>query len=96
MDPVRLIPCEPPQAHSLVWLPLAVRFKLDAAGLRVSLFEWQTLTREQRFGLLACPAGACFETLLLALVPQARRLAPSACSYHDYLLDKLPAKRVAS
>lgn len=90
MEPVQVLSCEPPQAHSLDWLPLAVRFKLDAAGLKVGLAEWRVLTKEQRMALLACSAGPPFEALVLSVTPNARRLHPAECSYHDYLFAKLP------
>lgn len=92
MDPVRLLSCEPPQARSLEWLPLAVRFKLDAVGLKIRLSEWHALTRDERLALLGCSSGRAFEELLLSFVSAARRIPCSRRSYGDYLLEKLPAE----
>jgi hypothetical protein len=92
MEPIRVLPCEPSQACSLEWLPLAVRFKLDAVGLKIRLAEWQVLGRDERLALLACPAGEGFEALLLWFLPHARRIPSSGRSYRDYLLAKLPAE----
>jgi hypothetical protein len=94
MEPVRILPWEPPQACSLEWLPLAVRFKLDAVGLKLRLSEWQALGRDERLALLACPAGERFEALLLRFVTRARRIPCSVGSYGDYLLAKLSAEVV--
>lgn len=92
MEPICLFSCEPPEAHALEWLPLAVRFKLDAVGLKIRLPEWQALARDERLALLGCPSGETFEELLLCFLPQARRIPCSGRSYGDYLLAKLPAE----
>jgi hypothetical protein len=95
MEPVHLLACEPPEARSLEWLPLAVRFKLDAVGWKIRLSEWQGLARDERQMLLGCPPET-FEDLLLCLLPQARRIPCSGRSYGDYLLEKLPARATST
>lgn len=96
MEPVHILSSEPPQARSLEWLPLAVRFKLDALGLKIRLYEWQALARPKRQALLACPAGGSFEKLLLCFVPEARTVPRSGRSYSEYLLAKAPAESRSS
>lgn len=95
MDPVTTLSCEPPEACSLEWLPLAVRFKLDAAGRKIQLSEWQALARDHRAALLACPADPTFEALLLSFVPQARSISCSDRSYAEYLLAKQHVQALA-
>jgi hypothetical protein len=90
IEPVHILSTEPPKACSLEWLPLAVRFKLDAVGLKIRLSEWQALTKAERQALLACPPGERFDELLLCLVPHARRIPYSGRSYAEYLLAKVP------
>jgi hypothetical protein len=69
--PDRTFHFECPQAQELVWLPLAVRFKLDQCQLRLRLIEWQQMPFDQRTSLLACPPGEAFRQLLVSLVPTA-------------------------
>ena len=57
-------------AGSLHCIPMAVRLKLDNCGVKVSLKQWNRLTREQRDQLLAQPCDT----------PQNNR------SYRDYLV----------
>lgn len=96
MEPVHIHSSEPPQARSLEWLPLAVRFKLDASGLKIRLSEWQALARAERQALLPCPPGESFEELLFSFVPQARRIPCLGRSYAEYLLAKVPAESETS
>ena len=73
MKPDRVFSFEPAPARELEWLPLAVRYKLDACGLKIGLQEWQTLSREQREYLLHVECGASFERKVMDLFPGARR-----------------------
>lgn len=50
--PTSLLPFEPDHAKTLHWLPLAVRHKLDEAGLKLSLAQWQALSRGVRMDLV--------------------------------------------
>ena len=43
VGPTACLSFEPDEARRLLWLPLAVRHKLDGCGLRPSLLEWQAL-----------------------------------------------------
>jgi hypothetical protein len=72
VKPDRVFSFEPVQARELEWLPLAVRYKLDACGLKISLQEWQSLHREERAVLLHIEAGAAFDRMVLELFPGAR------------------------
>ena len=60
LAPTACLPFEPAEARSLQWLPLAVRYKLDACGLRLSLGQWQALSEAARLQLLQLAAGAEF------------------------------------
>lgn len=63
LAPTACLPLEPDEARSLLWLPLAVRHKLDGCGLRLSLREWQALSLAARQQLLQAPAGSDFAML---------------------------------
>jgi hypothetical protein len=58
MEPTACLDFESDQAKSLQWLPLAVRFKLDATQLTFTLREWQALLEEQRRELMLAPLAA--------------------------------------
>lgn len=60
VGPTACLSFEPDEARRLLWLPLAVRHKLDGCGLRLSLLEWQALPLDTRAELLHLPAGADF------------------------------------
>jgi len=60
-------------AGSLHCIPMAVRLKLDNVGVKVSLKQWNKLSREQRDELLKRPAGP----------------APLASDYRSYLLQAI-------
>lgn len=60
LAPTACLPLEPDEARCLLWLPLAVRHKLDGCGLRLSLKEWQALSLAARQQLLQAPAGSEF------------------------------------
>jgi hypothetical protein len=70
ITPTSCLPFEPESARLLQWLPLAVRHKLDCAGLKLTLAQWLALPMATRVELLnrlpaqgfaaeACQAGAC-------------------------------------
>ena len=65
--PDRVLEFEAPEVHALVWLPLAVRYKLDVIGCRLRLAQWQAIAPAARAPLLACAAGEPFRRLLLDL-----------------------------
>ncbi len=73
--PVRVFGFEPPEARQLAWLPLAVRFKLDACGVRLRLHEWRALTMGQRRALLSTGRPDAFRALLHSLAPAAAAVA---------------------
>lgn len=58
VGPTACLSFEPDEARCLLWLPLAVRHKLDGCRLRLSLLEWQALPLETRAELLHLPAAA--------------------------------------
>jgi len=45
-------PFESPEAISLSLIPLRVRYKLDCAGIRLRLSQWQALTHDEKRQLL--------------------------------------------
>lgn len=63
LAPTACLPSEAEEARSLLWLPLAVRHKLDGCGVRLSLAEWQALPVATRLKLLQVPAGPEFALL---------------------------------
>lgn len=66
----------------LEWIPLAVRMKLDLAGLRIGLDDWQAIELGTRRSLVHAPeggpdgafAGCLVGALAAAGRPEARRL----------------------
>ncbi|MGZ3424770.1 MAG: nitrate reductase associated protein [Polyangiales bacterium] len=64
------------EGHGLEYMPLDVRRKLDLAGLRPTLVEWQSLTLEQRAALDAAPLEG-FADQVIALLPDVARTPPS-------------------
>ncbi len=60
-------------AGSLHCIPMAVRLKLDNVGVKVSLKQWNKLSREQRDELLRRPAAP----------------GPSTDAYRRYLLEAI-------
>lgn len=58
LKPISCLDVEPREARGLTWLPLAVRYKLDECGLRLSLREWQELPLQRRAALVAAPLTA--------------------------------------
>ncbi len=60
-------------AEGMTCIPMAVRFKLDACGVKLSLKEWAKLTPEQRMELFQSPSGT-FGERMRALAPAAKTL----------------------
>ena len=54
-------PFEPPDATGLSLIPLRVRYKLDCAGVRLRLSQWQTMTSEDKAQLLQLPVATLSE-----------------------------------
>jgi hypothetical protein len=50
-------PFEPPDATGLSLIPLRVRYKLDCAGVRLRLLQWQAMTPEEKGQLLRLPVA---------------------------------------
>jgi hypothetical protein len=44
-----------PSEDDLTWIPRAVRDKLDLAGIRIHLADWQRMSLEERRELVALP-----------------------------------------
>ena len=61
MLPTACFDFEPEEAKELVWLPLAVRYKLDVSGLRIGFDTWQALPLARRSLLMSLPVGPEFE-----------------------------------
>jgi len=54
-------PFESPEAISLSLIPLRVRYKLDCAGIRLRLSQWQALTHDEKRQLLELPVTTAQE-----------------------------------
>ena len=48
-------PFESREASSLLLIPLRVRYKLDCAGIRLRLSQWQAMTHDEKMQLLQLP-----------------------------------------
>lgn len=48
-------PFESREASSLLLIPLRVRYKLDCAGIRLRLSQWQALSHDEKTQLLQLP-----------------------------------------
>ncbi len=57
MNGSRLFAFESDFVDSLRCIPMAVRFKLDASGVKLTLRQWSRFTREDRHRLLLQPCG---------------------------------------
>ena len=55
MSTTDFYPFESSEASSLLLIPLRVRYKLDSAGIRLRLSQWQTLTHDEKMQLLQMP-----------------------------------------
>lgn len=96
LPPTTCLPTEPGQARALTWLPLAVRYKLDLASLKLSLRLWQALPRGDREALVGLPPGPWFERLARragAFDAPARQPAPA--SFAEYVERKVLEKKNA-
>ena len=67
------------------WIPLAVRMKLDLAGLKISLADWQAFDEPTRDELIVHPDADdadidSFTGALIAALNRYRRPAPSLLS----------------
>jgi hypothetical protein len=63
-----------PEEDDLTWIPRVVRVKLDRAGVRIHLVDWQKLSLDARRALTACPCDtreeiAAFRARLAELFP---------------------------
>jgi len=56
-DEARLFGFESELEANLAYMPMAVRFKLDKCGIKLSLAEWQQLPEDRRRDLLRAPCG---------------------------------------
>ncbi len=54
-------PCESREASSLLLIPLRVRYKLDCAGIRLRLSQWQALRHDEKPQLLQLPVATAEE-----------------------------------
>ena len=64
-------------AEGMTCIPMAVRFKLDACGIKLSLKEWAKLTPQQRMELFGAPPPV-FNDRMRALAPEAKSLEVDA------------------
>ena len=57
MSTTDFYPFESSEASSLLLIPLRVRYKLDCAGIRLRLSQWQALTHDEKMQLLQLPVA---------------------------------------
>lgn len=89
MNDAQLFAFESDFVATLRCVPMAVRFKLDRCGIKLSLRQWSRFTRDDRQALLTRPCGgeaetAAYRAVLVALVMLraneiARPLAEPPC-----------------
>jgi hypothetical protein len=101
-DPVELCDLDTPEACALTWIPLAVRYKLDTCGLRISLASWQAVSVKLRRGFLEAPidteeARTTFVSAASSLLAatSARNRLQEPGSFSDYLLGRAQATKGA-
>jgi hypothetical protein len=73
---------------ALTFMPLALRYRLDRAGLKASLAAWQALSPAQRRRLLDAPASTDADVAAFAL---ALRSALTEVGHHPTSLPPLPS-----
>ena len=90
LEPTSVLAFEPDEAKALKWLPLAVRYKLDRCGLKLSLDQWRSLPIADRQQLLASREGDAFAGLVFARFGSAcEQIDPNrARSFEDYVRSK--------
>jgi hypothetical protein len=73
-------PFESPEASTLLLIPLRVRYKLDCAGIRLRLAQWQALTHDEKNQLLQMPILTAqeHEAYRVALIRMVDRLGGAA------------------
>jgi hypothetical protein len=78
VDDAQLFGFESELEASLTYIPMAVRFKLDQCGIKLSLAVWQQLPEHRRRELLHLPCQsdgdiAAYRRILCALVKEMHR-----------------------
>jgi hypothetical protein len=63
MNDTTLFAFEEDFVATLRCIPMAVRFKLDACGIKVSLRQWSRFSRDERRDLLMRPCAGAIETV---------------------------------
>ena len=85
LAPTACLTFESQACQSLQWLPLAVRFKLDECGLKLSLQQWQGLPLAERQALLALPSGAGFASRCIAAGATQHVRPVAVSSFAEYV-----------
>ena len=93
MNDTQLFAFESDFVSTLRCIPMAVRFKLDRCGIKLSLRQWSRFTRDDRQALLMTPCGGdaeaqAYRTSLVTLVAlraneAAKPLAEPPCGQWD-------------
>ena len=101
MNDTQLFAFESDFVSTLRCIPMAVRFKLDRCGIKLSLRQWSRFTRDDRQALLVkpCDSGAetaAYRAALIALVALranevAKPLAEPPCGQWDVVRKVAPA-----
>ena len=101
MNDIRLFAFESDFVSTLRCIPMAVRFKLDRCGIKLSLRQWSRFTRDDRQELLMRPCGGqgeveAYRTALTSLVALragevAKPLAETPCGQWEDVRQVAPA-----
>lgn len=99
MNDAQLFDFESDFVSTLRCVPMAVRFKLDQCGIKLTLRQWSRFTRADRQDLLTAPCGTsaeieAYRAALAALIElrareAARILAETPCGLWNYA-DQVP------
>ncbi len=81
-----LLTCECEADPNFKFIPLIVRMKLDLAGVRISLDDWQTLSLEQRMGLISSASDNDVSLFKYALMSMLKKIG----SVTDYTVSEVP------
>jgi hypothetical protein len=81
-----LLTCECEADPNFKFIPLIVRMKLDLAGVRISLDDWQTLSLEQRMGLISSASDNDVGLFKYALMSMLKKIG----SVTDYTVSEVP------
>ncbi len=81
-----LLTCEREADPNFKFIPLIVRMKLDLAGVKISLDDWQAFSLEQRMGLISLASDNDVSLFKHALMSMLEEIG----SVTDYTVSEVP------